>query len=365
MKNKLYALIAGFVLAASAVYATDIELRPDHPTTYVVEKGDTLWDISAMFLNTPWLWPKLWQANPQIENPHLIYPGDELQLVWINNEPKVVKKREANTRIVKLGPKVRTSEPRSPIPTIPLNEILPFIKFEQVLDEEVIDQLPYIVGSNDRSKRLSAEQTLYAAGIESTQGDIYGIYRKGDPMYDPDSNDLLGYRSQLVGIGTSKPAGNFTRIELKDSKQEVRAGDKLIPILDNEDLPIFFRMREPNRPIKAKILYMPNESRYAGRLDVVAISMGENQGIEPGHMLAIFQPGAEVLDRNPDERPVYKEDADSLEKLKFKMGSDDSIRLPDERIGELMVFRVYDKISYGLIVRSDKPAARYDIVTNP
>ncbi|RCU45383.1 LysM domain-containing protein [Corallincola holothuriorum] len=365
VRTRLLALVAGLTLVITAAYATEIELNPDYPETYIVQKGDTLWDISSMFLKTPWLWPKLWQANPQIDNPHLIYPGDELQLVWINEQPKLVKSKPSSTRIVKLGPKVRTSEPKAPIPTIPLKEIRPFLIYEQVLSEEEIASLPYVLGTNDGTTRSSYPQTMYAKGVDAPQGQLFGIYRPGEALMHPETEELLGYEAKLVAIAKSMPAGNFTKLEIVESKYEVRNGDKLIPVLEREVLPAFFEPHEPNRLVKGHIIHTANYSKYVGKFDVVAMSIGENHNIEAGHVLAIMQPGAVMYDE-PPERPQYEDDANALEKMAIEFGDEEVIvQLPDERVGELLVFRVYEKVSYGLIMRTDKPVKQLDIVTNP
>ncbi|TCI02759.1 LysM domain-containing protein [Corallincola luteus] len=365
VRTRLLALVAGLTLVITAAYATEIELNPDYPETYIVQKGDTLWDISSMFLKTPWLWPKLWQANPQIDNPHLIYPGDELQLVWINEQPKLVKSKPSSTRIVKLGPKVRTSEPKAPIPTIPLKEIRPFLIYEQVLSEEEIASLPYVLGTNDGTTRSSYPQTMYAKGVDAPQGQLFGIYRPGEALMHPETEELLGYEAKLVAIAKSMPAGNFTKLEIVESKYEVRNGDKLIPVLEREVLPAFFEPHEPNRLVKGHIIHTANYSKYVGKFDVVAMSIGANHNIEAGHVLAIMQPGAVMYDE-PPERPQYEEDANTLEKMAIEFGDEEvMVQLPDERVGELLVFRVYEKVSYGLIMRTDKPVKQLDIVTNP
>ncbi|TAA41108.1 LysM domain-containing protein [Corallincola spongiicola] len=365
VRTRLLALVAGLTLVITAAYATEIELNPDYPETYIVQKGDTLWDISSMFLKTPWLWPKLWQANPQIDNPHLIYPGDELQLVWINEQPKLVKSKPSSTRIVKLGPKVRTSEPKAPIPTIPLKEIRPFLIYEQVLSEEEIASLPYVLGTNDGTTRSSYPQTMYAKGVDAPQGQLFGIYRPGEALMHPETEELLGYEAKLVAIAKSMPAGNFTKLEIVESKYEVRNGDKLIPVLEREVLPAFFEPHEPNRLVKGHIIHTANYSKYVGKFDVVAMSIGANHNIEAGHVLAIMQPGAVMYDE-PPERPQYEDDANALEKMAIEFGDEEVIvQLPDERVGELLVFRVYEKVSYGLIMRTDKPVKQLDIVTNP
>jgi hypothetical protein len=348
----------------TAAFATEVELNPNHPETYIVQKGDTLWDISSMFLKTPWLWPKLWQANPQIENPHLIYPGDELQLVWINEQPKLVKK-PASTRIVKLGPKVRTSEPKAPIPTVSLKEIRAFLIYEQLLSEEEIESLPYVLGTNDQTTRTAHPQIMYAKGVDAPQGQLFGVYRPGDALINPETEELLGYEAKLVAIVKSTPAGKFTKLEIIESKFEVRNGDKLIPVLERESLPAFFEPHEPNRLVKGHIIHSPRYSKYMGKFDVAAISLGAEQGIEPGHVLAIKQPGQMMYDQ-PPERPVYEGEASAIDKLAIEWGDEEvTVQLPDERLGELLVFRVYDKVSYGIIMRSSKPSKLLDIVTNP
>lgn len=373
VKSKAVAFVAGLLMAAGIAYATEVELRPDHPQTYVVQSGDTLWDISAKFLLSPWLWPKLWQANPQIENPHLIYPGDELRLVWVNDPvtgvatPSLVKDRDTTTRIVKLGPKVRVSESKAAIPTVSLRTIQPWLLYEQLISEEDLESRPYVVGSNDKTSRSAAKQTLYArspTGQIPAASELYGLYRRGDEIRDPETDERLGYKATLVGVASGTPAGGFIRLDLTESKFETRSGDLIMPIMDSEDLPIYFQPRNPDNRVKGYLLHAVNEGRYAGKLDVVAINLGKADKIQPGHVLAILRPGAEIYD-NPPEAPTYKEDSSALERMMIDFEGKKSVRLPDERIGELMVFKSYDHVSYALVMRADKPATALDIVTNP
>jgi len=373
VKSKVVALVAGILLATGLASATEVELRPDHPDTYVVQSGDTLWDISAKFLLSPWLWPKLWQANPQIANPHLIYPGDELRLAWINDPvtgestPVLVRDRESNTRIVKLGPKVRVSESKAAIPTISLRLLRPWLLHEQLLSKEDLEKRPYVLGTNDKTARAAVNQTLYARAADGSAPDsaeLYGLYRRGDEILDPDSGDSLGFKAQLVAIAQGRPTGEFTRLDLTESKFEARNGDIIMPIMDSEDLPVYFQPRNPDNLVKGYVLHAVNEARYVGKMDIVAINLGTRDKIEPGHVLAIIRRGAEVYD-NPPEDPTYREDANKLEKIMIDLEGESAVRLPDERIGELMVFKSYERVSYAVVMRAEKPVSALDIVTNP
>lgn len=370
VKNKVIALITGLMLASGVAQATEVELRPDHPETYVVQVGDTLWDISETFLKTPWLWPKLWQANPQIDNPHLIYPGDKLRLVWVTDpatgetSPMLVRDEG---RIVKLGPKVRLSEARTAIPTISLKSLQPFLQYEQLLTQKDMETRPYIVGTNDKTSRSAANQTLYAKSADRSvppHSDLYGIYRRGGEVIDPKSGDSLGFRAKLVAVAEGRPSGEFTRLDLVESKSETRNGDLVMPIMDSEDLPIYFQPSNPSNRVEGVMLHTANDVAYAGKMDVVAINLGSRDNIKAGHVLALLRPGAEVYD-NPPETPTYREESSALEKMFVDFEGKKSVRLPNERIGEVMVFKAYERISYAFVMRAEKPAAAGDIVTNP
>ncbi len=370
VKNKVIALITGLMLASGLAQATEVELRPDHPETYVVKVGDTLWDISETFLRTPWLWPKLWQANPQIDNPHLIYPGDKLRLVWVTDpttgeaSPRLVRDEG---RIVKLGPKVRPSEARTAIPTISLKSLQPFLQYEQLMTKADMESRPYIVGTNDRTNRSAANQTLYAKAADRSvppHSDLYGIYRRGAEVIDPKTGDSLGFRAKLVAVAEGRPAGEFTRLDLVDSKSETRNGDIIMPVMDNEDLPIYFQPSNPSNKVEGVLLHAATDATYVGKMDVVAINLGRRENIKAGNVLALLRPGAEVYD-NPPERPTYREEASALEKLFVDSEGKKSVRLPNERIGEVMVFKVYERVSYAFVMRAEKPASAGDIVTNP
>lgn len=333
----------GFVALAGADV---LRLKPDHPTTYVVKKGDTLWDISEMYLNSPWKWPRLWQANPHVKNPHLIYPGDRLTLVYVDGEPRLTSKRQ-----VRLSPKVRTEQKGSPIPTIPLSAIRNFLVKDHIVDESELEDAAYVLGDNNATTRMSTHRPIFARG-DLVLGQYYGVYRVGRNFVDRDTEEVLG--RSLAFLGAAEAVANHdsgvVEMTLLKLQQEIKQGDILLPLPDQEYLEAYFIPK--SKPIdNGYILASGTTSTQTvvSRFDVVVINKGARDQMAPGDMFSILRPGKLVLDTPTsktylDEGSSYDKDYDSSDK--------EVIALPDERVGELMVFKVYDKLSYAIITRS-------------
>ncbi len=342
-------LLAGFLLSFSAI-ADTLKLKQGHPETYIVKKGDTLWDISTHFLDSPWLWPRLWQSNPQVKNPHLIYPGDKLYLTWVNGEPRLSRKR-----LRKLSPTPRIEEKRSPIPTIPLSVISSFLSRDHILDPTLLEGAPRLMGDGMASLRLLAGDTLYAEG-EYDKELLYGIYRLGENYVDSKTEEVLGTELTFVGLSQVEQSANVranskvTPHLLLKSAMEAKQGDRILPIPEYENLPAFFIPTPTPAEMLGNIVAALNNASALGKWDVVVINKGSREQIQPGAMFAILQPGPEVVERNG--KVTYKEDASRYEKI-FNSG-DDGLQLPDEKIGEMMVFKVYEKTSIAVITRSEE-----------
>ena len=196
-------LITSFLLGVAlsvASFADVLTLKENHPETYTVVKGDTLWDISAHFLNTPWLWPRLWQANSQVENPHLIYPGDLLTLIWVDGEPKITRKQ-----LKKLSPTPRLAEKREPIPTIPLAAISAFLSKDHIINADLLADAPRLLGDATSTPRFFEGDVFYGQG-KYDKHKLYGVYRLGDDYLDPETDELLG--TELTFIGHSQVSKN-------------------------------------------------------------------------------------------------------------------------------------------------------------
>ncbi len=339
------------------VKSAPVRLRPDYPQSYTVVKGDTLWDISARFLKDPWMWPELWQVNPQVNNPHLIYPGDVLTLYFVDGRPmmKVARPQpqsqpqpkqdlpRSGFPVVKYSPQVREVSLDAAVPTIPLDKIRQYLSRPQVVTQEEMEALPYVLSYTDKRLLGGGGNTFYARGIEpGKQAAEYVLIRTGDEYVDPDTDEVLGYEGIYLGDARLKKLGDPATMEITMSTREIMRGDRLAPKTNN-NLPFRYMPRPPMKTIKGKIISVLDGVANIGQYQVVVLNLGRQEDIEPGHVLAVMQSGAEVDDT-----------VDGGE-----------IKLPDIQAGTLMVFRVFERVSYGLIVNAERPIHTLDVVTNP
>ncbi|HUH38401.1 MAG TPA: LysM peptidoglycan-binding domain-containing protein [Spongiibacteraceae bacterium] len=340
MNKKILAAVLAMTLAW-AVHAGDVlSLKDGHPETYVVKKGDTLWAISSTFLQDPWLWPELWHINPQVDNPHLIYPGDILKLVWINGKPKLVVSRGGD---VKLGPAVRISELDLAIPAIPLDVIDPFLSRSRVVAPGELEAAPYILAAKDRRIVAGAGDEVYARGEFEKDNQSFGIFRKGDAFIDPDTDELLGIEAYDIGTAKLREyADQVATLALNRTTEEVRRGDRLLAEEEGRINANFFPAA-PDEDIQGYLLKVAGGVSQIGQYNVVSINKGQRDGLAPGHVLAIYRTGETVRD------PI----------------TNDMIKVPDTRAGLMMVFRTFDKVSYGVVLKATRPLAVMDKVRNP
>lgn len=339
MKKLLLGSLLAFAMVFAA-YADVLSLKSDHPETYVVKKGDTLWDISNVFLKDPWRWPQLWHINPQVKNPHLIYPGDQLNLVYIDGKPQLVLSRG---RDVKLEPGVRSSPIDRAIPAIPLESINAFLNRGRIVLPGVLEGAPYVLAGKEGHLVTGAGDEIYARGTFAPENTSYGIYRKGETFVDPVSQEVLGIQAQDIGLAKllSTDKGVAT-LALNRSTQEVRLGDKLLPEEERRINANFFPSA-PEQDVAGKLIAVEGGVTQIGFMSVVVISKGAREGLSEGNLLAIYKTGEVVRD------PV----------------NNDQVKTPDFRAGLLMVFRVFDKVSYGLVLRAERPLKVGDSVRNP
>lgn len=357
--------VVAVAMLTVATYATAVEVNGGHPETYVVQKGDTLWDISARFLKKPWLWPEIWQANPQVKNPHLIYPGDVLSLAYLDRV------------VAQPGPRQE-----APINAIPLSQVEPFLKQLSVVDE--IDSLPYVVALEDNRLRATTGQTAYVRGLEGAQvGQRWAVvrptvrYSLPKPTEDltangdvtPGSgnlwknfvaapskrNEMLGYELSQLNVGTvvkvPDDRSDVTSIALqgRTDGREVRAGDRLVPVEATPyDLQFF-----PHAPaaqtegVDIRVLAVTDMYLVGGPRDVIAISAGSANGIDNGTVVSLWRQGRHVAHRM--KYPGSSRMDDSL------TDGAGRVSLPDEYAAHAMVFRTFDKVSYALVMQGVKP----------
>lgn len=319
-------------------------LKQDHPIRYVVKKGDTLWDISKRFLDSPWLWPDIWYVNPQIRNPHLIYPGDVIELRWVNGKPRLTLAGAGNppSETTRLHPEIRSEPIEEAIPTIPIARIRPFLTRAGVVTEDQLDNAPYVVATGDGRLLAGAHHNVYVRGLDKAGSDNWLLIRKGDALIDPKSGDTLGYKAIFVGAGKVAQRTEPVTFTVTDTTKGVRAGDYLIP-RTNAAPPVNFYPHAPEQSVDGEIISVPEHVKAVGQYDVVVVDRGKNAGIDPGTVLGIYQQGREVDDPHD--------------------GGD--VTLPTRRVGLLMVFRTFDKVSYGLILELKKEVHVLDPVKKP
>lgn len=340
------------------------ELKKDHPKFYIVQPGDTLWDISAMFLSSPWLWPEIWHVNDQVENPHLIFPGDVISLVYIDGKPRLVKNQLPNG-VIKLNPKARELREDSAIATIPLNAIEPFLLSAQIVSEEELDSAPYVVGSDSGRLLAADENKVYVRGIEAKNIHSYSFFRKGQAYFDPDTSELLGIEARYIGNGRVLQGGDPTVMRLTSSIQELRKGDRAWPTNYEQLKPTYF----PHAPTNfdgGQIISVYGGVTRIGQYDVVVINKGLRDQLEVGHVLSVFQKGKTIIDEIATQK--YKTDPNRTAFTKIKeifSDVDKKVTLPDEFAGRLMIFRVFEKVSLALVLRAEKAIHVFDTVVSP
>jgi hypothetical protein len=366
---KKFATVVTLIAVSSFfnVFADVLKIRDDAPASYVVKKGDTLWDISALYLNEPWLWPQLWQMNPQIDNPHLIFPGNTLTLVYdAQGQPRLM----VNDNVKRLSPGIRkTMKGDDAISTLPLSMIRHYLTFEQALDEEKIAALPYILGSNANVKNSVGDHTIYAKGVLEP-GASYAVYRKGKPYVDLETGDVLGFETKLIATARAFRAGReatddtpteAASLNVLSVKREIKQGDRVMPALEGQALPAFFIMQKPDFDINGTIIDTTSDLREFSKWDIVVLNRGNLNDLKAGHMLGIYRNSPTVIDS--EDGPVYVEDASKLQKM-FKNFGDSTITLPREKVGELMVFKVSERVSFAIVTQTQRPIRVGDTIAN-
>ena len=339
-------------LAAVGQPAPSPVLNPRHPETYVVKRGDTLWGIASVFLRDPWLWPEIWQVNPQIENPHLIFPGDMLSLSYGSDGRPVVQVTErggpqptsGSGGFEKLSPRIRSTPIEDAIQTIPYETLRAFLSRPRLLEKRDLDRLPYIVAQRE-GLIASAGRDVYARRTEAPVGSVYNVVDLGDKLVDPDTRDTLGYLAMYVGQGRVDRAGDPSTVRLLETEREAVNGDYLV---SEEDVtPANFLPHPPAKEIDGRIIAVLSGVSLIGQYNVVVLNRGAEDGLDPGTVLRVYQAGKTIRDTRA--RGVFNKKVD----------------LPDEPAGTMMVFRTSDRISYALIMEATTAIAVLDKARNP
>ena len=368
MLNKIIPiLILAGVMAT--VQADTVKINPDHPDRYVVVKGDTLWDIAGRFLAEPWRWPEIWKVNPQIENPHLIYPGDVVSLSYEGGSPILVVERGGATgrgggvRYVKLSPEIREVDKSEAIPSIPIDAIRNFLSRPLVInDEEEMDGLPYIVSSYDQHLVAGEGNRVYVKNLKEESGQReYTVYRKG-PAYKKNGK-VIGYQALYVGEAIINKYGDPSTVTITQSSREVLNGDRLMP-LSEKDISRDFIPKRPGNTVSGNIISVIDGLLEIGQFQIVVIDLGTSDGMEPGTVLGIYQSGKVVTDRVGAKSNWPLANTPLGEYLGTPKARGVDVKLPEEFAGVVMVFRPYDRVSYGIVMQAYGPLKIDDVVKN-
>lgn len=367
-------LIIPVVLALllTPAHADTVQLKSDHPDRYTVQKGDTLWDISTKFLNSPWHWPKVWKINDQIRNPHLIYPGDLIVLRYVDGKPELTVLRNEKLPVTdappeqqpgapqlqevlpasaastastnpgaKLSPSVRTEPLAGAILTIPPDVIVPFLTYPLAIDEDELKRTGYVtIGLDDRIA-LGSQSEFYARGIKGDD-EYYQIFRPGAPIKNPETKEVLAYEAIYLGDSKKLEPGDPTKLIVTSAKQEILPSDRLLAAPPFAALPYYYPSA-PTRQVRGLIVSALNAVAEIGTYAIVATTLGKRDGIEEGNVLRVMRHVGKRRD------PITRRD----------------YQLPDEESALLMVFRVYEKMSYGVILRSTRPVHIGDTLVTP
>ena len=328
-------------------------VNPGAPKHYVVKKGDTLWGIASMYLRDPWLWPEVWIINPQIPNPHLIYPGDKLLLAYSGDGRPQVSVEQAGE--VRLDPWLRSTPLESSIPTIPYSAIQGFLSHPTVLTTQEIRTAPYVLAIRDMHEVAGAGLEVYVSHLDAQQNSRFNIVHVEEPLRDPDDGTLVGYEGVYTATALVERPGHPAKAALIDTARETVRGDRLVSA--DEETPVNFELRAPSGEIRGHIIAVIGGTDLVGQFQVVAINRGKRHGLVPGTMLAIDSAGETVRD-------LYRAGATG-QGTSIDRSFSPKVTLPDERVGTLLVFKVFDRVSYGLVVGASDIINRGAVVRNP
>jgi hypothetical protein len=380
-------LIFVAIMLTGVVLAQDVAVRSDHPDEYVVVKGDTLWDISGRFLDKPWQWPAIWHANPQIENPHLIYPGDVVSLVYIDGVPQLRLSR-GGSDTVKLSPSIRVVDRDDAISAVPFESIKPFVRDLRVLSPSEFEGLPYVVANNQDRKTATYSDKTYVRGLNAQVGEEYVVARlmniydnMGDPPeirrvlpkehwkqvpnvwdrrehsfntvspWNRRPKDPIGYEMFEVSRVRVVQAGEISVMDIIRDRTEVRPGDFILPVTDMGYESTFYPSAMDYIPSGLRVLATSGQRSGVGLFQIVSINGGTNQGIEPGNVFSAFRQGRVVPDRTGYRHGSFSKEAE--------------VRLPDIYDGIVMVFRTFEDISYGMVMGGSRVVVEFDSLRHP
>lgn len=338
------------------VAAEAVVYEPESPQTYIVQEGDTLWDISSIFLRDPWLWPEIWYKNPQVKNPHLIYPGDVLAIIYVDGQKRIQISQRGEDgkilaggdglKIVKISPRVRSQSIDASIPSIPIESIRHLLERPLVIDKDDLDKSAYVISSLDSHLINSTNDKLYVRKLDTSAGNgHFQIYRPNRPLIDPVTQELLGYEAIYVGETKLLLRGDPASVRITSSVREILRDDRLLPI-DLTNFERDFFPKPPTTDVSGRIISLLNGISQIGQYQTIAINLGSRDGLQTGNILNIKRSG-DVIPDKMEADPTFR------------------VKLPDEKIGTAMIIRSFEKLSYALVMTSDSPISIRDYVESP
>lgn len=330
-----------------------IRIKESHPRKYIVKKGDTLWDISSMFLKDPWYWPEIWHKNQQVKNPHLIYPGDILTLIYVNGQPQILLDKPMHQMgsaveplpIVKLGPSIRRLGLEASIASIPGDAIRQFITKPRVVTKEELEAAPYVLASDDERLILGEGSRVYIRGEIDKERVRYTVFHPGEKLIDPETGETLGYEAIYAGEVHISEYGDPAIGTLTFTEREVLIGDRLLP-LDKSKINNMYFPRVPDRDVKGQIISLFDALFGIAKFQIAVINRGNRDGLEVGHLLETRREGRTINDQ-------------------YSRRNTGKVDLPDERSGLMMIFNTFEHVSYGLILESTRVIHKHDVVVTP
>lgn len=335
------ALLVGFFSAAAlAQDGRPLEVAPNAPDRHIVQKGDTLWGIAGKFLKEPWRWPEVWRLNrDQIRNPHRIYPGQVVILDLSGADPQLRLGRP-----VKLEPQIYAEDAAQAIPSIPHQVIEPFLSEPLIVDENGLKASPKIVATQEDRVMLGSGNVAYVTGL-TKQARVWQVYRPAKEVKDPENGEVLGYEAFYLGTARVAREGEPAVVEVLTAKQEIATGDRLVPFAKPDV--ITYAPHAPQKEVDGRIIgiYGGLTTSEGGRHQIVTLNRGTRDGLEIGHVLALYRNGRTINYRGEEGRETYK--------------------LPNERYGLVFVFRTFERISYALVMEAARPLTSNDIVRKP